>query len=115
MSKFRHLGLLLPGTRAEIQVVKPAHKKTCDVCGAVPKKLRLLLREGSGRAAETFVLCPEHGQEWLWMIETETTYAQYALATGELDEPVRQDCSIRDDLVRVKAERARRRREKKQD
>ena len=63
--RFQKPGLWFSQTRAEIEVVTPRMKKTCDSCDTHPALLRLKLTHGSGRHATTTVLCQACGMEWI--------------------------------------------------
>lgn len=66
--RFNSPGLWLPPTRAEVQDVKKAHRKPCYICEALPKTRRLHVQFGSGRSAQSVVLCHFCGCEWIKMI-----------------------------------------------
>jgi hypothetical protein len=77
---FRNAGLWLPGVRAEVEDVRPAHKKPCQICAKLPKVRRLHLQTGAGRSASTAVLCATCAVMWI-----EMTLREGKRAIGVLD------------------------------
>lgn len=57
-------GLIFPTMKAEIETVRPGHKKGCYICGRLPIGMRLVVTVGSARASETQVFCIEHANTW---------------------------------------------------
>lgn len=89
LHRFNSKGLWLAGVRAEVQPVKPAHRKECYVCAKHPKHRRLALQHGAGRSATTQILCMVCGALWIEMIVREGKRALSALAGTLGGDPIR--------------------------
>lgn len=108
---FQNRGLLLPGTRVEVQLVKPAHRKLCDLCKKIPAIRRLQVREGSARSAVTWTFCVSCGSDWLGSHRQEVDRATELLMFGSLDETHGNAVRLDSDIRQRMKERSRERRD----
>ena len=79
----RKPGLWHSARKVEVEDVKPAHSKKCDVCGVQPTERRLVVTSGSGRHQTKTTLCIDCGVEWLKDRGEEVKRAVDFLKTGE--------------------------------
>jgi DNA-directed RNA polymerase subunit M/transcription elongation factor TFIIS len=63
--RIQNKGLWFGTMRADIQDVRSAHKKLCEMCGERPTGKRLRVTKGAGRHATTSVFCQQCGNDWI--------------------------------------------------
>jgi hypothetical protein len=105
-------GLVYSQVKVEIEDVKTAHRVPCVACGDLPAQRRLSLQYGSGRSAKTYVFCSTHaGRVLEWFEESARRARLYLMRQVAW---VRTDFPYKAEIKATEAEKAARRKAKKE-
>lgn len=94
--RMRSKWLWLAGVRAEVELVRPAHRSPCASCGAKPEGRRLHLTIGSGRSGHSHVLCSTCATVWVSLVTAEGSRAVRVLHGH--DGPIRYGSGLKTNL-----------------
>lgn len=97
--RMRARWLWLAGVRAEVELVKPAHRSDCAACGVRPTERRLHLTIGSGRSGHAHVLCADCAQDWVRLVLAEGKRA--LLVLSGCSGPVRFGSAVSSEMDKI--------------